>query len=75
MNANQMINMVIRMVMRQVMRRGVNAGMDAVGKRMNRNAAQGEEGAGQRPGNSAGAAQTQKRMRQGMRTMRRMGRF
>ncbi len=73
MNANQMINMVIRMVMRQVMRRGVNAGIDAVGKRMNRNAPQGEEGAGQRPGPDT--AKTQQRMRQGMRTVRRMGRF
>ncbi|RKF17066.1 hypothetical protein D6850_05995 [Roseovarius spongiae] len=70
MNANQIINMAMRMIMRRLMRGGINAGMDAVGKRMSK----GKTGA-PAEGAPPQGKEAQKRMRQTMRSMRRMGRM
>ncbi|MEM6579471.1 MAG: hypothetical protein AAF678_13360 [Pseudomonadota bacterium] len=77
MNANQILNMVVRMLVRRVVRGGVNMGIDAASKQMSKG----------KPDTSANAnpdlareqkkqqADTSKRMKQSMRTMRRFGRF
>ena len=61
--------MVIRQVMRRVMNKGINAGMDAVGKRMSRGKGDAE------PSAQIETGETQKRMRQTMRTTKRLSRF
>ena len=65
MNANQIFSMVVRMVIRRLLRSGVNAGIDAVGKRMS----------GDKTNSGPDTAQTQQRMRQGMRVTKKMSRF
>ena len=75
MNANQVINMVIRMVMTRLVRSGVNAGMNAVGGRMTRNKASGDQQATRKGNGGPDSGETQKRMKQAMRVSRRIGRF
>ena len=64
---NQMVNMIVRMVMRQLIRTGIDKGSEHLARR---------NGGGEAtPAQKGQARQAQKRMRQGMRMIRRMGRF
>ena len=72
MNANQVINMVIRMVMNRVIRSGVNAGINAVGNKMSKGK---DAGPNEQAGQAPQSAETTKRMRQSLRTTRKIGRF
>ncbi len=64
---NQLVNMIVRMVMRQLIRTGIDKGTEHIARR---------RGGGEAtPEQKAQTGQSQKRMRQGVRMMRRMGRF
>lgn len=64
---NQLVNMIVRMVMRQLIRTGIDKGTEHLARR---------NGGGEAtPTQKGQAQQSQKRMRQGMRMIRRMGRF
>lgn len=67
MNMNTIINMVIRRVMSIAINKGINAGVNQFAKR------KGGQNAG--PEQLAQTQQTAKRMRQGARLTRKMGRF
>ena len=68
MNANRIISMVIRMVVNRLIRTGVNAGVNKMSKAK-------QYGPDETKGQAPQSADTQKRMRQSMRVMRKIGRF
>ncbi|MDF0597465.1 hypothetical protein [Psychromarinibacter halotolerans] len=75
MNANQIINMIFRMFVRKSLSRGMNKGFDMLAERQRR-------GKPDAPRNPEAAQRTGKqgrdaarRARQGMRVIRRIGRF
>lgn len=64
---NQLVNMIVRMVTRQLIRTGIDKGTEQLARR---------GGGGEAtPAQKQQGRQTQKRMRQGMRMIRRIGRF
>ncbi|PWE33972.1 hypothetical protein DDZ14_02070 [Maritimibacter sp. 55A14] len=66
---NQIINMIIRQVMRRVINAGINKGVDVFANR-----GKGGDGA-ETPEDRAQARQTSRRMKQGARTARKIGRM
>jgi hypothetical protein len=72
MNAGNIVNMIVRMVMRRVIGKGIKAGIGAVAKRRGQGA-RGEDG--QKDSQAPQTGKTQRRLKQSMRAVRRIGRF
>ncbi len=75
MNTNQIINMIFRMFLRKSISRGMNKGFDMLDARQQRNAPDTPKNPDAAKRNEKQSRDASRRARQGMRVVRRLGKF